>query len=42
MFNRLSQAGRLATRYGKTGASVPAFIDIAASRISLKHYVNGP
>lgn len=40
MFNRLKQARRIATRYDKTARSFLAFLNIAASRIWLTHYVN--
>jgi transposase len=40
MFNRLKQARRIATRYDKTASSFVAFLNIAASRLWLKHYVN--
>ena len=40
MFNRLKQARRIATRYDKTAISFLGFLNIAASRLWLKHYVN--
>ncbi len=39
MFNHLKQARRIATRYDKTAISFLSFLNIAASRIWLKHYV---
>jgi transposase len=40
MFNRLKQARRIATRYEKTALSFLSFLNIAAARLWLKHYVN--
>jgi transposase len=40
MFNRLKQARRIATRYDKTATSFLGFLNIAASRLWLMHYVN--
>ncbi len=40
MFNRLKQARRIATRYDKTATSFLGFLNIAASRLWLTHYVN--
>ena len=40
MFNHLKQARRIATRYDKTAKSFLAFLNVAASRLWLKHYVN--
>jgi len=40
MFNRLKQARRIATRYDKTARSFMAFLNIAASRLWLTHFVN--
>ena len=40
MFNRLEQARRIATRYDKTAISFLGFLNIAASRLWSKHYVN--
>ena len=40
MFNRLKQSRRIATRYDKTALSFLAFLNLAASRLWLKHYVN--
>ena len=40
MFNRLKQARRIATRYDKTAVSFLGFLNIAASRLWVKHYVN--
>ena len=40
MFNRLKQARRIATRYDKTAISFLSFLNIAASRLWLTHYVN--
>jgi transposase len=42
MFNRLKQARRIATRYEKTALSFLSFLNIAAARLWLKHYVNRP
>jgi len=40
MFNQLKQARRIATRYDKTAMSFLSFLNIAASRLWLKHFVN--
>ena len=40
MFNRLKQARRVATRYDKTALSFLSFLNLAASRLWLKNYVN--
>ena len=40
MFNHLKQARRIATRYEKTALSFLSFLNIAAARLWLKHYVN--
>ncbi len=40
MFNRLKQARRIATRYDKTALSFLAFLNIAATSLWIKHYVN--
>ena len=42
MFNRLKQSRRIATRYDKTALSFLSFLNIAASRIWMKNYVNRP
>ena len=40
MLNRLKQARRIATRYDKTACSFMAFLNIAAARLWLTHFVN--
>ena len=40
MLNRLKQARRIATRYDKTACSFMAFLNIAAARLRLTHFVN--
>ncbi len=40
MFNKLKQSRRIATRYDKTALSFLSFLNIAASRIWVKDYVN--
>ena len=40
MFNHLKQPRRIATRYDKTALSFLSFLNLAASRLWLKHYVN--
>ena len=40
MFNKVKQFRRIATRYDKTKASFAAFLNLAAARIWLQHFVN--
>ena len=40
MFNRLKQFRRIATRYDKTALSFLGFLNLAASRLWLKAFVN--
>ena len=40
MFNHLKQPRRIATRYDKTALSFLSFLNLAASRLWLKHFVN--
>ena len=40
MFNHLKQPRRIDTRYDKTALSFLSFLNLAASRLWLKHYVN--
>jgi len=42
MFNRLKQFRRIATRYDKTRKSFSAFLALAAAKIWLPYFVNGP
>ena len=40
MFGKLKQQRRIATRYGKTVLSFESFLNLAASRLGLKSFVN--
>jgi transposase len=40
LFNKLKQARRIATRYDKTARSFLSFLNLAASRLWLKDYVD--
>jgi transposase len=41
-FNKLKNAGRLATRYDKTSDSDRGFVTLASIRLWMKHIVNTP
>jgi transposase len=40
MFGKLKQQRRIATRYDKTALSFESFLNLAASRLWLKSFVN--